>query len=109
MRAHDQRLARAWAREELLPRPDRAGRFRLVAQRPIRFTAPRADCQQLTILVHRSPAEILVDDTRALAALGYRRDDQRLPDSRISARVNASYRGPVSLPGADVAASVQLQ
>src|SRR5947209_2302172 len=93
--------AGAGTAEELLPGPDRAGRLGLVAQRPVGFTAPCTDREHLAVGVHRAAAEVAVDDPRALASLGDRRDDERLPDPRVAARVDAVGRGAVGLLGAD--------
>ena len=48
--------------------------------------------QHLAVGIHRAAAEIAVDDPRALAALGDRRDDQRLADPRVAAGVHAVRR-----------------
>src|SRR5205823_3928882 len=95
--------------EEFLPRPDRAGGLRLVTQRPVDLAAPGADRQHLAILVHRCPAEVLVDDPRALAALRDRSDDQRLAEPGVTAGVDLLDAGAIGLLGADVAATVEVE
>ena len=74
-------LARGGPGEELLARPDRAGRLGLVAQRLVGLAVPRAHRQPLAVGVHRRAPEVGVDHARAFASLGDRRDDERLTDA----------------------------
>src|SRR5947209_2287262 len=84
-------IAGRGAGEELLPGAHGSSGFGLVTQRLIDLSAPRADSQTLPVGVHRTTAQIGVDDTGALASLGDRGDHQRLADASISAGVDAPH------------------
>src|SRR5207244_3215178 len=76
----------AWPREELVARTDGPGRFGLVAQGVHVLVDGLCDLDAGHHAVGgQRAAEVAVDHAGALAALGDRRDHQRLPDARVTA------------------------